>query len=383
MDLSQRSTLCYKTDFYKAATATPRRHEVSILPKDLHGGIPEDGIDVFFGTDLQGAIKSALDSDACKADEVSSECAAAVGSAVDAQHALTVEKRVVGIDDLLLLAGAALAGMIGVVVQWSRQEEPQHIHFAASDLAAVQSHTAANIAVATAAGANPITVSVSPTPEPSPGTVSILTADDGEHKSGDAVITLPTALANIIDQLIMKSPDAEECFSDGAEKRNVQQRPSLRSAKPMTPGLLETVRRLVEFTLNSVGKEGLLDEVKVVEDGSKAILPTINDPGVVAAMEQSREYAAQLSAFRGKAQEIIDDTSNELFFTVWAWCSYGLGVQGISPVNVPPSHKFEDGDSNDKCPSDLECSDDNCKGQDSKCTAEVSTLLTSISRPCC
>lgn len=102
MDSSQTTTLCYTTDFYKAATATPRRHEVSILPKDLHGGIPEDGIDVFFGSDLQAAIKSALSSDACKTDDVLSDCAAAVGSAIDAQHALTVEKRVVGVDDLLV-----------------------------------------------------------------------------------------------------------------------------------------------------------------------------------------------------------------------------------------------------------------------------------------
>lgn len=187
-------------------------------------------------------------------------------------------------------------------MQSSGQEEPQHIQFAALDLAAVQSHTDANIAVATAAGASPIIVSVRPTPEPSPETVSILTADDGEHKSGDAVITLPTGMANILDQLIMKKPDAEKCFSDGAQKRDAQQRPSLRPTKPMSPGLLETVRRLAEFTLNSVGKEGL-GEVKIVEDGSGATLPTINDSGVVAAMEQTREYAAQLSAFRGKAQE--------------------------------------------------------------------------------
>jgi hypothetical protein len=73
MDVLQTSTLCYPTDFYKAATATPRRHEISILPKDLNGGIPENGIDVFFGSDLQGAIKSALSSDACKANGVSSD----------------------------------------------------------------------------------------------------------------------------------------------------------------------------------------------------------------------------------------------------------------------------------------------------------------------
>jgi hypothetical protein len=60
MDLSQTCLLCYPivTDFYKAATATPRNHEISILPKNLNGGVPEDGIDVFFGSDLQGAIKS-------------------------------------------------------------------------------------------------------------------------------------------------------------------------------------------------------------------------------------------------------------------------------------------------------------------------------------
>jgi hypothetical protein len=256
-----------------------------------------------------------------------------VGSAIDAQNALTFEKRIVGIDDAVLFTGAALALITGVIVQWSGHKDPQHIHLEASDLAAIQSQTAANIAVATAAGATPITVFVTPTPEPSPGTVSILTADDAEHKSGDAVITLPTGMADIIAQLIMKSPDAGECLSDGAQKRNVQERQSSRSAKPLTPGLLESVRRLVEFTLNSAGREGLLDEASLVADG--AILPTINDPGVVAVMKQSRQYAAQLESFRGMVQEFIDEKSDELFVTVRAYCSYNLGTQGISPVYVP------------------------------------------------
>jgi hypothetical protein len=353
--------------------------------------VPEDGIDVFFGSDLQGAIKSVLSSDACKAEGVSSDCSTAVGKAIDAQHALTVEKRIVGIDDVVLLAGAGLALMIGVIVEWSKQESPQHVHIPAGDLAAIQSHTDGNIAVATASGATPVTISVTPTPGPSVGSVSILTADDGEHKSGDAAVTLPSGMADLIDQLIMKSPDAGECLSDGVQNG----KRALRTAKPLTPGLLESIRRVVEFALSSAGNEGLLEDVNLVADG--AILPTITDPGVVAAMEQSRQYAAQLESFSGKAQEFIDERSNELFFTVWAYCSYGLGAQGISPVYVPPSHKAaEDGenddDDDDKCPSDLECADDSCKGQDGKCTAEVSStppcshfdsqilLLTLISR---
>jgi hypothetical protein len=326
--------------------------------------VPENGIDVFFGSDLQAAIKSVLSTDACKADDgVSSDCAAAVASAIDAQHALTVEKRVVGI---LPIAGAAVVGMIAVILQWSQQEAPQHIHLEASDVAAVQSQTAANIAVATASGATPITVSVKPTPEPSPGSVSILTADDGEHRKGDAAITLPGGMADIIDQLIMKSPDAGECLSDGAEKRNVHERQSSRLAKPLTPGLLETVRRVVEFVLRGL----VLDDASLVADG--AVLPTINDNGVVAAMERSRQIAAQLESFRGREQEFIDATADGLFYTVWAYCAM-RGAQNISPVYVPPTHyKTVDGDKDDKCPSNLECSDDKCKGKDSKCTAEVS-----------
>jgi hypothetical protein len=350
------------------------------LPKNLGGGVPEDGIDVFFGSDLQGAIQSVLSSDACKAEGVSSDCSTAVGKAIDAQHALTVEKRIVGIDDVVLLAGAGLALMIGVIVEWSKQESPQHVHIPAGDLAAIQSHTNGNIAVATASGATPVTISVTPTPEPSAGSVSILTADDGEHKSGDA-----SGMADLIDQLIMKSPDAEDCLGNGApQKRNLQERQlgqqSTRSAKPLTPGLLESIRRVVEFALSSAGNEGLLEDANLVADG--AILPTINDPGVVAAMEQSRQYAAQLVSFRGKAQEFIDEKSDELFFAVWAYCSLGLGAQGISPFYIPPSHKSaqEGKDDDNKCPTDLECADDNCKGQDDKCTAEVcSPLLVHIS----
>jgi hypothetical protein len=360
------------TDFYQAATATPRNHEISILPKNLGSGVPEDGIDVFFGSDLQGAIKSVLSSDACKAEGVSSDCSTAVGKAIDAQHALTVEKRIIGIDDVVLLAGAGLALMIGVIIEWSKQESPQHVHIPAGDLAAIQSHADGNIAVATASGATPVTISVTSTPEPSAGSVSILTADDGEHKNGDAAVTLPSGMADLLDQLIMKSPDAGECLSDGAQNG----KRALRTAKPLTPGLLESIRRVVEFTLGSAGNEGLLEDVNLVADGS--ILPTINDPGVVAAMEQSRQYAAQLESFSGKAQEFIDERSNELFFTVWAYCSYGLGAQGISPVYIPPSHKAaEDGEEDDdnECPSDLECADENCKGQDGKCSAEVSSTL--------
>jgi hypothetical protein len=312
--------------------------------------------------DLQAAIKSVLSSDACKADGVSSACAAAVGSAVDAQHALTVEKRVSG----LAVAGAVVTAIIAVIIPWSLQEAPQHIHLEASDLVAVQSQTAANIAVATASGATPITISVKPTPEPSPGSVSILTADDGEHRKGDAAITLPTGMADIIDQLIMKSPDAGECLSDGAEKRNVHERQSSASAKPLSPGLLETVRRVVEFVLRGL----VLEDASLVGDG--AVLPTINDKGVVAAMERSRQIAARLESFRGRKQEFIDATADGLFYTVWAYCAM-QGAQNISPVYVPPTHyKTVDGDEDDKCPSDLECSDDKCKGKDRKCTAEVS-----------
>jgi hypothetical protein len=364
------------TDFYQAATATPRNHEISILPKNLGDGVPEDGIDVFFGSDLQVAIKSVLSSDACKAEGVSSDCSAAVGKAIDAQHALTVEKRVFGLDDAVFWGGAALAAFIAAAIKWSMPESPElpHIHIPASDLAAVQSHTDGNIAVATASGATPVTITVTPTLEPSAGSVSILTEDDGEHKSGDAVITLPSGMAYLIDQLIMKSPDAGECLSEGAQdgKR------SSRTAKPLTPGLLESIRRVVEFALSSAGNEGLLEDANLVADG--AILPTITDPGVVAAMEQSRQYATQLESFSGKAQEFIDEKSNELFFTVWAYCSYGSGAQGISPFHIPPSHKSaEDGeedesDDDNECPSDLDCADDSCKGQDGKCTAEVSSI---------
>lgn len=369
MDLSQTCLLCYPivTDFYKAATATPRNHEISILPKNLNGGVPEDGIDVFFGSDLQGAIKSVLSSDACKADGVSSDCSAAVGQAIDAQHALTVEKRFTG---LVIAGGAVLVGVVAAIIEWAGQEVYQHIHIPAGDLAAIQSHTDGSIAVATASDATPVTISVTPTPEPSAGSVSILTEDDGEHKSGDAAITLPAGMAELIDQIIMKSPDAGECLSDGG----APQKRDLRKAKPLTPGLLESIRRVVEFALSSAGSEGLLEDANLVADG--AILPTITDPGVVAAMEQSRQFAAQLESFGGKAKDFIDETSNELFFTVWAYCSYGLGAQGISPVYVPPSHKSaENGVDNDDstCPSDLRCPDESCKGQDGKCTAEVST----------
>jgi hypothetical protein len=363
------------TDFYQAATATPRNHEISILPKNLGGGVPEDGIDVFFGSDLQGAIQSVLSSDACKAEGVSSDCSTAVAKAIDAQHALTVEKRVVGLDDAVFWGGAALVLLISVAIKWSTQEtqERQHIHIPAGDMVAIQSHTDSNIAVATASGATPVTITVTPTPEPSAGSVSILTEDDGEHKSGDAAVTLPSGMADLIDQLIMKSPDAGECLRDGAQNG----KRALRTAKPLTPSLLESIRRVVEFALSSAGNEGLLEDVNLVADG--AILPTITDPGVMAAMEQSRQYAARLESFSGKAQEFIDERSNELFFTVWAYCSYSSGAQGISPVYIPPSHKAaEDGegdesDDDNECPSDLKCADDNCKGQDGKCTAEVSS----------
>jgi hypothetical protein len=309
---------------------------------------------------------------------VSSDCAAAVASTIDAQHALTVAKRVVGIDDLLFAAGAAVASIIGVIVQLSRQEAPQHIHLEASDLVAVQSQTAANIAVATASGATPITVSVKPTPEPSPGSVSILTADDGEHRKGDAAITLPGGMADIIDQLIMKSPDAGECLGDGAtDKRNVHERQSSRTTKPLSPGLLLTVRRVVEFVLRGLP----LDDASLVAEG--AVLPTINDEGVVAAVERSRQIAAQLESFRGREREFIDNTATGLFYTVWAYCAV-RGVKGrvsaLEPVYVPPSHyTTEDSDEDDKCPSDLQCSDDKCKGKDSKCTARVSRYPPSLS----
>lgn len=363
------------TDFYQTATATPRNHEISILPKNLGGGVPEDGIDVFFGSDLQGAIKSVLDSDACKAEGVSSDCSTAVGKAIDAQHALTVEKRIIGLDDAIFWGGFALAIYIGIAIEMSNEESPQvqHIHIPKGDLAAIQSQTDGNIAVATASGATPVTISVTPKPEPSAGSVSILTEDDGEHKSGDAVVTLPSGMADLIDQLIMKSPDAGECLSEGAQNG----KRSTRTAKPLTPGLLESIRRVVEFTLSSAGNDGLLEDANLVADG--AILPTITDQGVVAAMEQSRQYAAQLQSFGGKAQDFIDEKSNEIFFAVWAYCSLGSGAQGISPFYIPPSHKAAEDSNNDdddkKCPSNLECADDNCKGQDGKCTAEVSSTL--------
>jgi len=362
---------------YKAATATPRNHEISILPKDLKGNVPEDGIDVFFGSDLQGAIKDVLSSDACKGEGVSSDCSAAVGKAIDAQHALTVEKRVIGIDDILLAGGAlALAAYLGIALEWSNQESPTHVHIPAGDLAAIQSAKDGKIAVATATDAPPITISASPTPKPSSGSVEILTEDDGEHKSGDAAITLPSGMADLIDQLIMKSPDAGECLNEGAQKRNILERQNNRNARPLTPGLLEGVRRVVEYTLSSAGSEGLLDAELVTD---LAIIPTIDEPAVMTAMEQSRDYAAQLTVFQGEAQEFIEERADQVFYTVWAYCTYGLGVQGIMPVYVPPSHKvkLEDDDDDDDEPcGDLTCSDADCEGEEADRCTVVSTLFT-------
>lgn len=251
---------------------------------------------------------------------------------------MTVEKRVVGIDDVVLLGAAALVGIISFAIELNKKEKPKHIHLEASDLSAIRSQTATNIAVATASNANPITVFVTPTPSPSAGTVSTLTADDGEHKSGDAAITLPTGIADIIDQLIMKSDDNKECLSETAQKRGIL---SSRSTKPSTPGLMESVRRLVEFALAYAGEQGLLGDMGLQKG---AVLPTITDPGAVAVMEQSREYAAQLTSLGNIAQDVRNGLSDELFFTIWAYCSYNIGAGGISPVYVPPSHNSQNDD---------------------------------------
>lgn len=201
-------------------TANPTGSAILMMPTDVSGGIPKEGMDFFLGPELQDSLKKTLDG-VCK-DGLSKDCTSALSGLFDKDHQFTIESRQVG---ALLFAGRWAAISIAVIMGWlNLKEGPQKlasIHLESSDLAQIQSQTGNSAIMATATGAtNYITVSASPTPTSvSPATVTKLSAGQNGHHKGDVIISLPGQPADLLQQLLRQGGAPRKCASTSSRKR--------------------------------------------------------------------------------------------------------------------------------------------------------------------
>ncbi|KAK4503190.1 hypothetical protein PRZ48_006618 [Zasmidium cellare] len=349
-----------------AATVTASGDHLEIFPEDFSNGIPPEGIDVAFGPDLQAAITATLDG-VC-ADGFSQECSDELSKVLDTQHTYTVASRVVGIDDLLLVAGVAALGVViqALILEHRKSDQGGQpisaVHVPSTDIAQVQTQSASSVIVAT--DTSTVTITPAPTTSISSATITTLTADSGDHKSGDIVIALPTAAAQMLNELIYKSDVSNECV-------NIQ----LRKRQANSGGEFAAVNDVAEFVLPFVPPDQLLHALGV-EVGQH--LPRIVDTAQQASLAAAQAFAAGLPEFAGLASEFTDVLAEVAWLGVLGWCAEQVNdlSELVLKAGDYEAGSDDDGDNNEgECPADAPkgkdaplCKESSCEGKEGTCS---------------
>ncbi|KAF2165406.1 hypothetical protein M409DRAFT_24256 [Zasmidium cellare ATCC 36951] len=356
-----------------AATVTASGDHLEIFPEDFSNGIPPEGINVAFGPDLQAAITSTLDG-VC-ANGFSQECSDELSKVLDTQHTYTVASRVVGIDDLLLVAGVAALGVLiqAIILEHRKSDQGGQpisaINIPATDIAQVQSQTASSVVIAT--DTSTVTITPAPSASISAATITTLTADANGHQSGDIVIALPTAAAQIMNELIYKSDVSNECI-------NIQ----LRKRQASGGGDFAAVNDVADFIMPFVPPDQLLNALGV-EVGQH--LPRVVDTAQQASLAAAQAFAAGLPEFAGLATEFTDVLAEVAWLGVLSWCADQVNDLSELVLKNGDYEAGDDGggdDDNGECPADAPTGKDAPLCKDSSCESKEGTCSTGEYKGC-
>lgn len=345
----------------QAATVTASGNHLEIYPQDFSNGIPPEGITVAFGPDLQESISGAL-TGVC-ANGYSQECSDELSGILNTEQSYTVESRVVGIDDLLVVGGVALLSIIIEAVTLELDKANQgvpvsYVNIPATDLSQIQSQPTSASSVVIATDSTTVTITPAPSPTISSATITTLTADQDGYKSGDIVISLPTAAAQMLEELIYKSDVSNECVNIQLRKRQ------------SSGGDFTAVNDVIDFALPFVPPQQLLNGLGV-ELGQR--LPNLVDEAQAASLAAAQAFAAGLAEFAGVDPALRDVIVETAWLAVVTWCAEQINdltelVLKVGDYNDDGNNDDPD-DETDECPADAPsgkdaplCRDDSCQG---------------------
>lgn len=312
--------------------------------------VPESGIDFFFGPDLSHGMRTLLDQ-AC----ASAECLGRLAQSLNSGHEYDIEKRAVGLDDMLGVGAAALMAIVaaGIEAVYARQsgKPPASLHLEPSDVAQAACQTDAE-AVLLESGSSVMTIPLtSATTLAEPASATTLAG-------GDVVVHVPSTVAAVMEKLISRATP-----------------PAARGR-----GLDSTPMTVVTDAAKFVLPLAMLIGVRPAPQQEARRLPAPLDAAARASLRTVEAYAAALPEFHDAAAWAVNAVARIVWWTTFAVCAHHAAT--LAELVIEAGSWFADDNSNhDACTdpgrginSPL-CTDESCEGAEGGVCSKVRNIF--------
>ncbi|KAF2468917.1 uncharacterized protein BDR25DRAFT_372773 [Lindgomyces ingoldianus] len=380
-----------KRDQYIPLQATnpePSGDKLQIYPTGIYDDFPKEGINVAFGPDLRKRIGDTMAAN-CK-DKLQEQCRNALIPVVQNTDISTHVKRLVSVAAILLdwLIDAIIIETIIIFEEKASgaldepPKPPKELHYSFEDLDRIHSMgLAGTIAIVTSADAKPTTIIVPAPSKQTPTatgeiTMETLTADDGERKAGDIIYHIPDPLAQRMRDFlsIMGLDEArKECQAalNGNQKRADRALPRLCAQRARRVGLVfasNAPQDMIHLNpLNNPAPPGagqvvgfpmpniMLDAVPILIPVYRVVRVHVVNGGTVPPPQPPNQEVFDVGAL----------ARSSIALSIVMHVLMTIGEFSLNQIWVP-QHELNKNlkDEDFRCPKDLVCIADDCKGQE-------------------